>query len=459
LLKDYKNNTKNSSQLTSPKVVITTVPFIDEDTPISAPAVLKASLEANGINCVGLDLNIEIYNKIQHHPNRNLFLDFFYRQIINEEIVEELTKMLDFYATELLSHKPDIIGLSLFSKECQTFAAWLCAVLRQQAPTVKIVIGGSGLETLENSLFKFPDRLKKLGLIDDYITGDGETSLVEYVRGNYDYPGINSTNWQPNKFFDQLPSPDFSDYRFFKYKYALLPIVDSRGCVQACEFCDVIEFWTKFQYLTADNIFNQMLQHITNYRVYRFQFASSICNGNLREFKKLVQLIADYNDSVTTLEQIHWVGSFIVRPATQHKEELFKLIKRSNGFLLTGVESIVDRVRIALGKKFNNDDLDYHLQMLKKYGIRTNLLMIAAYPTETVEDYEIVNQWFRDHKEYANTTIEHVQLTLPAILAGTKLERTTDLKQFRDTELQRRQHGINLMKILRECGYEVKTFF
>jgi radical SAM superfamily enzyme YgiQ (UPF0313 family) len=459
LLKDYENNIEKSSQLTSPKVVITTVPFIDEDTPIAAPAVLKASLQANGVECVGLDLNIEIYNKIQHYPNRHLFLDFFYKQKINEEIIEDLTKMLDFYAIELLSHNPDIIGLSLFSKDSQVFTAWLCAVLRQRAPNVKIVIGGPGLETLQNSLFKFPDRLKKLGLIDDYITGDAETALVEYVRGNYSHPGINSTSWQPNKFFDQLPGPDFSNYRFFKYKYTLLPIVDSRGCVQSCEFCDVIEFWTKFQYLTAENIFNQMLEHIEKYQIYRFQFASSICNGNLREFKKLVELIANHNDTVADAEQIHWVGSFIVRPATQHKEELFALIKRSNGFLLTGVESIVDRVRIALGKKFDNNDLEHHLQMLRKYGIRTNLLMIAAYPTETVDDYETVNQWFRDHKEFADVTIEHVQLTLPAVLAGTQLERTIDFENFTNTESLRRQHGKNLVKLLKECGYKVRTFF
>jgi hypothetical protein len=86
----------------------------------------------------------------------------------------------------------------------------LCAVLRQRAPNVKIIIGGAGLETLENSLFKFPDRLKKLKLIDDYITGDAETALVEYVRGNYTYPGINSTSWQPNQFFVQMPATDFS---------------------------------------------------------------------------------------------------------------------------------------------------------------------------------------------------------------------------------------------------------
>ena len=444
---------------TTPKVVISTVPFIDEDTPLAAPAVLKASLQANGVECVALDLNIEIYNKIKHRPDRHLFIDFFYWQKLNDSIVNDLIDMLNFYAQELLWHKPTHIALSLFSWNSQTFTAWLCAVLRQKAPDVQIVIGGPGLQTLENSLLKFPDRVKRLGLIDDYITGDGEVSLVEYIKGNLDYPGINTPIWEPIKTFDQLPMPDYSDYRFFKYAYPLLPIIDSRGCVQNCEFCDVISFWKKFQYLTAENIFGQMLTHIKNYGVYRFQFASSICNGNFKEFKKLLKLIADYNEQVSFDEHIHWVGSFIIRPATQHKEDLWALIKKSNGFLLTGVESIVEHVRIKLGKNFNNADLDHHLEMAKKYQVQMNLLMIASYPTETSEDYKTVKQWFIDHKDFANTTIEHVQLTLPGILAGTKLEKTIDHDQFTKTRDLRYQHGKNLIKVLQECGYKIRTFF
>jgi radical SAM superfamily enzyme YgiQ (UPF0313 family) len=202
-----------------------------------------------------------------------------------------------------------------------------------------------------------------------------------------------------------------------------------------------------------------MQYYIGANRIYRFQFSSSICNGNLREFKKLVQLIADYNDRVSAVEHIHWVGSFIVRPAKQHKEELFELIKRSNGFLLTGVESIVAHVRIALGKRFDNDDLEHHLQMLKKYGIKTNLLMIAGYPTETIEDYETVKQWFIDHKDFANNTIEQVQLTLPSILAGTQLEKTVNLEKFTATKALRRQHGTTLITLLQECGYNTRPFF
>ena len=85
--------------------------------------------------------------------------------------------------------------------------------------------------------------------------------------------------------------------------------------------------------------------------------------------------------------------------------------------------------------------------------------MIASYPSETVEDYETVKQWFRDHKEYANIIIEQVQLTLPGILAGTQLERTIDHEQFKSLHMQRVQHAKNVIKVLEECGYKVRTFF
>lgn len=454
MLKDYSVDQQHFT-----KVVIASMPFVDESTPLAAPAVLKSSLQANNIECVALDLNIEIYNKIQHRQDRQLFLEFFHYQIIHEEIVDDLVRMLDFYAVEILSHNPTIVGLSLFSSQTQTFTAWLCAVLRQQAPDIKIVIGGPGLQTLENSLFKFPDRVKKLGLIDDYITGDGETSLVEYVRGNLSYSGINSYAWQPNLNFNNLALPDYSDYRLFKYEYPTLPIVDSRGCVQDCEFCDVIAFWKKFQYLTAETIFNQMQTHINTYNVYRFQFASSICNGNLKEFKKLLRLIADYNDQVNAQAQIHWIGSFIIRPAVQHKEEMWKLIKKSNGFLLTGVESIIEHVRINLGKKFSNADLEHHLQMARAHQVQMNLLIILSYPTETVSDYEQVKQWFRNHKEFANSTVVKVQCTLPDVLPGTKLEKTIDLDSFQKTRLLRYQNGIDTVNVMRQCGFNVQTFF
>jgi radical SAM superfamily enzyme YgiQ (UPF0313 family) len=441
------------------KVVIVSVPFVDSGTPLAAPAALKAAVLAQGLQCVGLDLNIEIYNKIQHHPNRQWFLDFFYRQIIREEIAVELNLMLDFYHKEIMMHGPDIVGLSLFSSNSQVFTMWLCAMFRHRTPEVEIIIGGPGLQTLENTLFKFPDRVKRLGLIDGFITGDAEKSLIEYVRGNKDFPGINSFDWRPVENFEQSAIPNYSDYRLFKYVTPELHIIDSRGCVQDCEFCDVIAFWKKFQYLSAETIFQHMLSHVDTYGTYRFQLASSICNGNLREFKKLVKLIADYNKQCNCQEQLHWMGSFIIRAASQHPESLWQEIKASNGLLLTGVESITERIRIGLGKKFTNADLDHHLNMTKKYQIPNHLLMIGVYPGETEQDIENTKQWFIDRKDFANNPIQQVQLTVLQVLPGTQLEKNINQGITENVPHAKSKKVFELLEVLRQCGFNVKTFF
>ena len=222
----------------------------------------------------------------------------------------------------------------------------------------------------------------------------------------------------------------------------------------------MIAFWKKFQYQLADNIFETMLHYIKKYNVYRFQLASSICNGNMREFKKLVKLIAEYNNKQThNVTKISWHGSFIIRPGKHHTEELFKMIKESQGFLYCGVESIVSHVRKALGKNFDNKDLEHHLTMCKKYQIPVNLLMIASYYTETDDDYETAKQWFRDHKEYANNSVMQVQVTMLSVLSGTKLEKNIDLKNFNEDKARRTKHATEFVKVAQECGFITRTFF
>jgi hypothetical protein len=85
--------------------------------------------------------------------------------------------------------------------------------------------------------------------------------------------------------------------------------------------------------------------------------------------------------------------------------------------------------------------------------------MILCYPTETLADYELVKQWFVDHKELANGTVVKIQCTLPGVLPGTKLEKTIDLDAFENTELSRYKHAIDTVNVMRQCGFNVQTFF
>lgn len=440
------------------KVVIAAVPYVETLRPLAAPAVLKAALIKHNIDAIGIDLNAEIVNQVNNHPQKDSFIEFFYRRKNKFDVTSELSSMINYCADQILAHNPTIVGLSLFCLSCQVFCSWLCAAIKQRNPDVKIVIGGPGLQVLSGAMtFNFPDHLKRRNLIDDYIIGDAEESFVEYVKGNLNYPGINSNTWKPISSLDEQETPNYKDYKWMYYKEPTLPIVDSRGCVQSCEFCDVIAFWKKFQYASAEHIFDQMIQLMKEYKLTRFDFRSSIANGNLKEFRNLIKLIGDYNDreDLYPTEKISWNGSFIIRKITTHDEKFWQDLKRSNpDGLFVGVESVVEHVRIGLGKNFTNDDLDYFLKMTQQYQIPISLLMIAGYPTETVDDYKFVEQWWKDRSNLDN--VVSVQLSETGFLPGAEINQTTDITKFRTGEPVRRVHINNLIDIIQnKCRYKL----
>lgn len=412
------------------------MPYVNSPhAPMAAPAVLKACLTQNNISCTAMDLNIEVLVKVNTHPKKDLLEDFFYKEIIHDCAVEYISQIIFYCANRILASKPTIVGLSLLTFQCQVFTTWLCIALRELCPECKIVIGGSGMNVqVANLEDTYKEKLKNRGLIDDFIVGDGEYALIEYIKGNKDYPGINSNQWTQNVVLDSLPKPDYSDYNFFLYSTLMIPIVDAKGCVRRCEFCDVIEHWSKFQQRKATNIFEEMLFQISKYGLKNFDFRSSISNGNLKEFTRLLELIAEYNAPRYRSDQISWNGSFIVRPSKQHPESLWELISVTNGTLSLGIESAVPTVRTDLGKHFSNEDVDYHFEMAKKYNVKLIIMIITGYPTETIKDYEFTKQWFRDRKQYANNPIVSLMLNPIGILPGTLLARKSLAAGIKDID-------------------------
>jgi radical SAM superfamily enzyme YgiQ (UPF0313 family) len=418
-------------------IVIAATPLVLTPRALAGPAVLKASLNQQGIECTAIDFNVDIFTKVKNHPHRHKLEDFFFKQIIHDDVISDVSAMIMHCRDTILKLNPSIIALSLFCNECQVFTAWLAAALKEQSPHSCIVIGGPGV----NPATSYVQTLKNLEFIDDFIAGDGDISMVEYVKGHRDYPGINSFDWQPVPDLNALPYPDYSDYNWYWYDEPSIPLIDSRGCVQSCEFCDVIETWKQFQYKTAENIFLEMMDQIAKYGIYHFDFRSSISNGNLKEFRRLIPMIADYNRDRFRSEQISWEGSFIIRNKTAHPESLWQAMSLTNATLFLGVESVVPRVRHGLGKNFENEDLDWHLEMGKKYNIKMVLLIITGYPTETLEDYEFSKQWFRDRKHYANNPVTRVQLNPANIMLGTELHRRAD--EYGIVNLERQIFWIN----------------
>ena len=455
------------------KPIIVAVPYVDTNEPIMAPSLLKSVLKTYGIKSTALDLNIKVVHRLSNHPKKQKLLDFFFSQLIHDDCIDDLNDLILYCRDQILKHDPNIISLSLLIYSCQIFTKWLCASLKEARPDLKIVIGGTGIKNFvgEDNL-DFCIQLKNLGLIDDFIVGDGEISFYEFIKGNRDYPGINSNNWIPTPDLNIVPWPDYSDYDFSLYDNPTIPLCDSRGCIKNCEFCDVIEYWQKFQHRTAENIFDEMLYQISQHHITKFSFRSSLVNGNLKEFKKLISMISDYNENKLKPQQISWEGYFIIRGAKYHPDDLWQKLQTSNATLLVGVESVIQSVRNRLGKTFNDEDIDHDLAMGQKYKVPLILLMIVAYPTETRDNFEYTKQWFRDRKHYANNSVALVHLSFASILPGTQLARRSSEYGIKKgklpsiwinqnlsiTSAERKQYLLELYDVCQnECNFNALT--
>jgi len=383
-------------------VVIVTVPWTDTAIPLMAPAVLKSIVEKAGMTCLAVDLNAEIYRASSQHLNSDDLIKFFFDEYINDDIEPWVNDVFESMATLILSWNPKFVGLSLFSYVCQAGAKWLSYHLKKINPDVVIVIGGAGCVQNFTGPADFVDAMRSQGLVDYHIRGDAENSFFELLTGNKDFIGINTDTWKELEAdeLNHLPIPNYQDYNFDLYEKKALPILGSRGCVRKCTFCDIIANWKKFQWRTADDIFAEMLHQNAKYNLRYFKFQDSLTNGNMKEFERLTEMLSDHNRK-NPHNSFRWSGYYIFREVTPSSEKQWRLVAESGAeTLAVGIENLNEHIRYAIGKKFSNESIDYHLMQAKKYNITIQMLNIVGYVTETEKDIEFAKQWLRNNTHY-----------------------------------------------------------
>ena len=406
------------------EVVFATVPYTDTSVPLMAPAILKSIAIKAGKTCATVDLNLLAQQLIETTEHRHETINFFHNGLADTKIEKDLFDLHMTFAQRVLEYQHKIVGLSVFTYNCQISAKYTCFFIKKLSPETKIVLGGAGLSENLVGYSRFAEGLLKSGLIDFYIRGDGENALYEYlVREELTVPGINDSAWKElsNQDLAALPPPDYDDYNFDDYTVHALPVVGSRGCVRNCSFCDIHAHWTKFSWRTGQHIFDEMLLLSRKHNIYRFMFQDSLINGNLKEYRTLMRLIADHNSTQPPERKFVWSSFFILRPINNFTEEDWKLTAEGGGLnLLVGIETFNDQARFHLGKKFTNEDIEFGLKMAKKYGIKMIFLFLIGYVTETDADNEFAIKWWEDHVEYRD--VIEVNLGSPlGILNGTPL--------------------------------------
>lgn len=460
------------------KIVLMSVPLLELKCPVTGPYILKSCLKEKDISCKVYDFNVWLWHEVGNvapelwDTNGNVF---GIEEKFNEyyDIIYPVVQKYVFHV--LLNDDPDWIGITQFAWTSGLISKMIVQEFKDQGFTGKVVFGGP-------NCMEWDENHHMWGVGDHVIYGEGEDSLIQLIKGNTNYPGIDNKMFKQIQDLDAYPYPDYSDVEWYKYpvmfndlhnkeawrnekdKLKQLFITSSRGCVRNCTFCDIHAMAPKFKYRSGKCVAEEVLYHNQKWGITFFNFTDSLINGATKVFEDFLDSIIEYKEKGLIPEEVEFWGQAIARPEKQSPERVFEKMYRAGVRSISiGIESGSEAVREHMGKKFNNKDLDFTVEMCHKYGVSISCLMLVGYPTETEKDFQDTLDFFTRHKDKKGKGLKSVAigptlvilpysplakqinvLGITSDINGDWIMDTNNLETRMDRWLRLRQHLVDL---------------
>ena len=407
--------------------------------PPAALAFLAGICRHNEIDYEIFDLNLFILQQAGYDAWKKMeavsYFDKWATDAIDDELQQQINEVTELAVAKVLSYSPDLIALSLLSLVQIPWATKFLTELRTKSDVI-VIAGGPGISYSLETGKSSGKVLAEQNLLDYYVMGEGDWVVDHFLKGEIDL-GVNHKNskyesWVPQiDKLDNLILPTYEKINFAEYamysdfnRPSAINITGSRGCIRRCTFCDVGHIWKKFRFRSSDHIINEIVRHYKETGIVNYFFNDSLINGSMKQFTEVMTKIVELQDIYPDFKKFTYSGQFIIRAAEQHPESMYRLMRDSGcDFIEIGVESGSEAVRMHMGKKFSNADIDYHLAMCSKYGIRNYVYMFAGYPTETLEDHnDTMNFYIKNQKYLIDDTIMGTSMVMPmVIIQGTPI--------------------------------------
>lgn len=380
---DYKRNILNNT-----KISLVMAPAWGVIFPPYNLARLTGLLRHYGYTVDVHDINVDSY----HHLIKEHNVDYWESQnyykwedpVYTEEVHPKIESMLNDYVDKIIKDGSDFVGLSLYLTNLLP-SLYIIRRIKEIDPTKIIVVGGpeafnTWFETLIYETHQFPK-----GLIDYCIRGEGEQELLTLLENHNDMPNVPGQmttmgGMKSNLDLNKLPWPDYSDYQLDAYQHSDgVSIETSRGCVAKCTFCAETHFW-KYRWRNSLKVVDEMKHQVNMYGVNRFWFVDSLVNGNMKEFRILVDEInkSDIN--------IRW--NSYARCDGRMDAKLFKDIVKSGCVSLSfGVESGSEKVLTDMKKVIKVWEIENNLKDAAEAGVRSHVNWVVGFPTEDPQSW------------------------------------------------------------------------
>jgi len=406
------------------RAVILSLPRFAALRPQAAPAAIKSILETHGVSATVIDINLAFQSQFKQSVDPKDYDSLDRWMFTSIDLTLEQTNLLkNFINTQvdtILQHQPQFIFISVFCWQCQKSTRLLCEYLRK-VTSAKIVIGGQGLINQENGSFSsipyFAHELARRGLIDHWVRGEAESTVMNIVNDNLPCAGVDTDSYATYSDVNLHEFWDFSDTdpRDYSsgYTSGVLPMETSRGCIRRCSFCDIPTVHGGFRAKTGERLSQEIIHYYEKHEVENYFFHDALCNGSMKDFRIFNEsLLEFYENHNLPLRTIRYSSHAIVRSSSQMQETDYELMSKAGAdTMVLGVESGSERVRGEMRKNFSNSDLDYTMMMYSKYSIQVYLLLIVGFPNEYEEDFQQTLDMLSRYQKYvADGTIIGVNL-------------------------------------------------
>lgn len=348
-------------------------------------SLLKSIVLDAGHECKTFDFNVEAYQffkggDINYWEGQNFF--YWEEPTFDSVMLPQLIDLINEWIDQLVSYEPDLIGFSLYhtSVRCATF---MIMKIMEDYPDIKIAIGGPQCYSAEyNPMFK--------GLADYICVGEGEQAILDMLK----FPSNQFVSSKLTK-INNNPPANYDDYDTSKYlKSEAISLESSRGCVAKCSFCMETHYWA-YRSKKGDVVVKEMIDAHEKYGFTLFRFNDSLVNGNLKEFRVMV----DELNKSKYRGKLMWNG--YARINGDMDAQFIKDIKTSGcEHLSFGIESGSQKVLNDMNKGITIDEINQNLIDCHKVDLPGHVNWIVGFPTETVLDHLHSLAFIFNHRNY-----------------------------------------------------------
>jgi hypothetical protein len=363
-------------------------------------AQIAGSLKAAGHEVHILDLNILLWNRASESEKALWNWENF--QWWNGEI--QVKKIFDRYHAlicgeldALLRKDIKIAGFSVCAGS-QLASLELAKMLKEEAPAVKIFMGGQFFFSKETAL-----RWILEPSIDAVFTGSGDFAAQEAAaavqKGAFPSPipgvlcrdGGSVVDGGPAWRITDLDLTSFSDFTGLPLDLYSnrrhLPFQSSRGCIWKCKFCSSCGVWPGYAQMSGDRMFAEIAHQK---RILpgkdHVEFYDLLANGGMNSLSRFTELILKDRKINAGKNYFSWKINAVIRPEMT-LDLLSRMRKADCKDIIYGLESGSQKVLALMGKKYDPQVALRVLEDSKKAGIRTTANFMFGFPGETEEDF------------------------------------------------------------------------